>query len=84
MRREQAEEQLIVDRERFEAKLARIITNLDVYKTKDSPFLNAEEMRTNSEALKRLNDEIQGCVLEAEVISFHCTLFYLKTVLPNM
>lgn len=67
LKRDQAEEQLILDREAFETKLSKIIAALDVYKTKDSPFLNTEEMRMNADSLQKLNDEIQGCITESDV-----------------
>lgn len=67
LKRDQAEEQLIVDRQKFEARLAKIITSLDVYKTKDALFLNVEEMRLNAEALEKLNHEIQSCITESDV-----------------
>ncbi|CAL8109272.1 unnamed protein product [Orchesella dallaii] len=66
LKRDQAEEQLILDRQAFETRLAKIITQLDVYKTKDSPFLNVEEMRMNSEALQLIHDEIQLCITESD------------------
>lgn len=67
LKRDQAEEQLIADRHAFEGVLAKTITALDVYKTKDSPFLNTEEMRMNADALQKLNNEIQAAITESEV-----------------
>ena len=67
LKRDQAEEKLIADREAFEAKLKRIIEELETYKTKDSPFLVLEEMRIYSEALRALNTELQKCVDISEV-----------------
>lgn len=66
--RDQAEEKLIKDREAFEAQLLKILAAIEVYKTKDSPYLGLEEMRINAEALGVLNDELQACILTAEVI----------------
>jgi len=67
LKRDQAEEQLIVNREAYEAKLKKYIDEIGKYKSKDSPFLNKEEMRINAEALRKLNAELEKCVEEAEV-----------------
>ncbi|CAG7816608.1 unnamed protein product [Allacma fusca] len=69
LKRDQAEEKLGLDREAFEAKLKKIIEELEAYKTKDSPFLVLEEMRTNAETLRALNDELQKCVETAEKLN---------------
>lgn len=67
MMREQAEEKLIKDRKKFEARLVKILEHLEVYKTKDSPYLSLEEMRVNSENLRVLNDELQTCINTSDV-----------------
>jgi hypothetical protein len=67
LRRDQAEEQLIVNRQAFEDKLKKYIDEIGKYKTKDSPFLNKEEMRVNSENLRRIDDQLQKCMEEADV-----------------
>jgi len=68
--RDDAEEKLIANRAEFETKLAKILKNVDIYRTKDSPFLTKEEMRINSLNLKGLSDELQICADTADVNTF--------------
>jgi hypothetical protein len=65
--RDQAEEKLIKDRADFEARLVAILEELKVYKTKDSPFLNLEEMRINAKNLQILYDELQEQIVKSDV-----------------
>jgi len=64
--REQAEENLITDRAEFEKHLIDVIESLEVYKNKEVPFLAAEEMRTNSNALQAIYDDLQQCITNSE------------------
>ena len=67
LRREQAEEELIKNREEYEQKLKNLIDEISKYKSKDSPFLSKEELRVNSENLRRIEKELEKCTQEAEV-----------------
>ena len=67
LKREQAEEKLEEDKKEFEQNLFEYIEKLEAYKTKDSPYLDMEEMREHSVALTDLNDKITACVQAAAV-----------------